>query len=283
MTKKLTNYEKSVIEDKGTERPFSGLYVNTAADGTYSCKKCGCDLYSSESKFNSNCGWPSFDNQIANSVTRVPDADGRRVEIVCSKCRAHLGHVFEGEGYTNTNTRHCVNSISLDFKAKEISKESSAIFASGCFWGTEFYMARMPGVIKTEVGYIGGHVENPTYEDVCTKKSGHIEAVKVWYDNTKISYKDLAMIFFETHNYSQEDGQGPDIGPQYVSRIFTENKDEIKIIDELSEYLEQKDHVATKILKDSKFWKAEEYHQNYYEKQGSNPYCHIYREIFPRS
>lgn len=283
MTKKLTNFEKAVIEDKGTERPFSGLYVHTDAAGTYSCKKCGAELYRSDSKFHSNCGWPSFDDEIEGAVRRVPDADGRRVEIVCSRCEAHLGHVFEGEGYTQKNIRHCVNSVSLDFKAKEISSEKTAIFASGCFWGTEFYMARIPGVLSTEVGYIGGHVENPSYEDVCSKKSGHIEAVKVTYDSKKVSFRDLAMIFFETHNYSQEDGQGPDIGPQYVSRIFTDNDDEISVFNELSDYLKNEGHVATKILKPSKFWPAEDYHQNYYEKQGSNPYCHIYREIFPRA
>ena len=131
---------------------------------------------------------------------------------------------------TPKKIRHCVNSVSLDFKAKEISSEKTAIFASGCFWGTEFYMARIPGVLRTEVGYIGGHVENPSYEDVCSKKSGHIEAVKVTYDSKKVSFRDLAMIFFETHNYSQEDGQGHDIGPQYVSRIFTDNDDEISVL-----------------------------------------------------
>ena len=282
MTKKLTDFERNVIEEKGTERPFSGKYVFTDTEGTYTCKKCGAELYKSDSKFNSNCGWPSFDEEISAAVTRVPDKDGRRTEIVCANCGAHLGHVFQGEGYTPKNTRHCVNSVSLDFKAEMIKNEKIAIFASGCFWGTEFYMARIPGVIKTEVGYIGGHVDNPTYEDVCSKKSGHIEAVRIKYDSSKVTFKELAMIFFETHNYSQEDGQGPDIGPQYVSRIFTDDPTEIKVVEELVEFLETENHVATRILEPKKFWVAESYHQNYYERKGANPYCHIYREIFRR-
>ena len=100
-------------------------------------------------------------------------------------------------------------------------------------------MARIPGVIKTEVGYIGGHVENPTYQDVCTKQSGHIEAVRITYDRTKIGYKDLAMIFFEKHNFAQEDGQGPDIGPQYLSRVFTEDQEEISILEGLMDILQR--------------------------------------------
>ena len=182
---------------------------------------------------------------------------------------------------TAKNTRHCVNSVSIDFTADKVETEKTAIFASGCF-GVLNYMARIPGVLKTEVGYIGGHVENPSYEQVCQKNTGHIEAVKVYYDPSKVDYKELAMIFFETHNYSQEDGQGPDIGPQYVSRVFTEDKNEIETINELSGILEKIDHVATKILPLSKFWVAEDYHQDYYEKQGQSPYCHIYRELFNR-
>ena len=282
MTKKLTNYEKSIIENKGTERPNTGLHLHQSANGVYSCKACAQPLYRSESKFDAGCGWPSFDDEISGSVRREMDADGRRVEILCSNCGAHLGHVFKGEMLTAKNTRHCVNSVSIDFTADKVETEKTAIFASGCFWGTQYYMARIPGVLKTEVGYIGGHVENPSYEQVCQKNTGHIEAVKVYYDPSKVDYKELAMIFFETHNYSQEDGQGPDIGPQYVSRVFTEDKNEIETINELSGILEKIDHVATKILPLSKFWVAEDYHQDYYEKQGQSPYCHIYRELFNR-
>jgi peptide methionine sulfoxide reductase msrA/msrB len=281
MHKNLTPLEKQVILHKGTERPFSGKYNNHYEDGTYTCKKCGTELFDSSSKFKSNCGWPSFDDQMQGSVKLQPDRDGIRTEILCASCGGHLGHVFVGEGYTPKNTRYCVNSISLDFDPAQVTRTETAIFASGCFWGTQYYLQRAPGVISTQVGYIGGHVDNPTYKQVCTDRTGHAEAVKVVYDPSKTTYEQLAKLFFETHDFTQLNRQGPDTGTQYRSVVFYLDEKQKEIATELVGVLRGKGHdVKTTIEPAKTFWAGEEYHQDYYEKTGKTPYCHIYRKIF---
>ena len=276
----LTPLEKYVIEEKGTEAPFTGEYTDFFGKGTYVCKKCGNPLYRSEDKFHSGCGWPSFDDEIKDAVKRSLDADGLRTEITCAKCGAHLGHVFEGEGLTNKNIRHCVNSVSMRFvldgeTAAINTGEGIAIFAGGCFWGVEHLMQQQEGVISVEAGYIGGSTDNPTYADVCSHRTGHAEAVRVIYDPSVVSYEELAKLFFEIHDPTQENRQGPDIGEQYRSEIFYTTEDQKDTAEHLIEILKNKGYkVVTKVTPAGKFWPAEAYHQDYYERTGSQPYCH---------
>ena len=157
----------------------------------------------------------------------------------------------------------------------------SIVVASGCFWGTEFFLQKLEGVKTTTVGYIGGHVENPTYEQVCGKKTGHYEACLVEFDPSQVSVEQVLRVFFETHDPTQENGQGPDIGPQYRSGIFYANDGQKAVSEKLIGLLEAKGYrVATVLLPRTKFYPAEKYHQDYYDHKGSVPYCHGYRKLF---
>ena len=161
-----------------------------------------------------------------------------------------------------------------------MSKET-AIFASGCFWGTEYYFEKVDGVISTSPGYIGGTKEFPTYKEVCTGRTGHAEAVQVIYDNEKTSYTALAKLFFETHDPGQTDGQGPDIGTQYRSEVFYLNDVQKEIAEDLIQQLRSKNiKVVTKITPATTFYTAEDYHHQYYTKGGGSPYCHRYIKKF---
>lgn len=271
-----------VIRKQATELPYTGAYNQLPGEGTYLCRACGLALYRTAMQFQSHCGWPSFDEIIPNAIAQHLDKDGIRIEIVCSRCNAHLGHVFHGEGMTNKNIRHCVNSISLDFVANsEVLDTEEAIVAGGCFWGVDYYLRRLPGVLKTEVGYTGGNTENPTYDDVCRGTTGHVEAVRVVYDPKKITYENVLRHFFEIHDPTQKNGQGPDIGSQYLSVVFYYDTQQKMIVEKLINLLKTKGHnVATRLLPVSVFWSAEIYHQSYYEKMGKKPYCHTISNRF---
>ena len=279
---KLSDEEKYVLLSKGTESPYTGKYTAEKSPGVYVCKICETPLYRSSDKFDSNCGWPSFDDTIDGAVKRIPDADGRRTEIVCATCGGHLGHVFEGEGFTAKNTRHCVNSISIELKAKDKDKNLSyAYFAGGCFWGVEYYLQQLDGVKEVISGFMGGHVKNPSYYEVVRTDTGHLETVEVIYDKSKVSFKHLVKTFFEIHDPTQKDGQGPDIGKQYLSAIFVNNDNERETANMLIKELKIKGYdVVTKVLDSSEFYEADESHQNYYDKKGNLPYCHSYVKRF---
>jgi peptide methionine sulfoxide reductase msrA/msrB len=280
--KELTPEEKRVILYKGTEAPFTGQYYQHNESGTYTCKRCGAELFRSTDKFDSHCGWPSFDDAIPGAVKQLPDADGSRTEIVCAACGGHLGHVFVGEGFTDKNTRHCVNSISLNFAPeKKVSTHDTAYFAGGCFWGTEYYFQKAEGVLSTRVGYMGGASEKPSYEEVCSGTTGHAEAVEVVYDPSKTDFETLARLFFEIHDPTQVDRQGPDVGEQYRSVVFYKDDVQLETTKKLIGLLEGKGYrVATELAKADTFWPAEQYHQDYYTRTGKEPYCHIYLKRF---
>jgi len=284
----LTPDEQRIIVGKGTEPPFSGKYVNHKADGTYACRRCGSPLFNSDAKFDSRSGWPSFDDALPGAVKEVEDADGMRTEIVCAHCGAHLGHVFRNEGFTAKNTRHCVNSASLSFSAERASERTTAAkqsgvayFAGGCFWGVEYYFEKLPGVIEATSGYMGGHREHPTYEEVSSKRTGHAETVKVSYDSSRVTYRDLAKLFFEIHDPTQAGRQGPDVGSQYRSAVFVSSEAERKIVEDLIAKLKARGFaVVTEVHQAGRFWNAESYHQDYYGKTGKQPYCHARVERF---
>ena len=273
---KLTKEEERVIIHKGTEVPFTGKYYKYDEKGVYTCKRCGSPLYRSQDKFDAGCGWPSFDDAVPEAIIRQTDADGIRQEIICSNCGAHLGHVFLGEGFTEKNVRHCVNSISLNFIPAQKEEVQKAVFGGGCFWGVEYYLQKAEGVISTRVGYTGGDKDNPTYEEVCSGNTGHIEAVEVTFDPALITYEELAKLFFEIHDPTQEDGQGPDLGEQYKSVIFYKDENQKKTALKLIDILKKKGYkVATQLRKADRFWVAEKYHQDYYQKKNKRPYCHV--------
>lgn len=278
----LTEFQKSVMFDKATESRFSGQYDNFYQDGEYACANCNSKLYSSSAKFDAGCGWPAFDKCYPDSVLQIPDDDGRRVEILCKNCNIHLGHIFTGEHLTVENTRHCVNSTSIKYVKKESEqpKTTSLIVGCGCFWGVQYWFDKLEGVISTSVGYSGGSIANPTYQQVCTGKTGHIEVLKIDYNPSILSYDNAVRHFFNIHNFEQANGQGADIGSQYLSVIQYQSESQKAIINQIIKELKTKGYKpATQLVPETQFWAAEDYHQGYYSKNQGSPYCHFYKKI----
>jgi peptide methionine sulfoxide reductase msrA/msrB len=273
--KELTPEAYRVMFQCGTEAPFSGAYNDFWKPGAYLCAACGSPLFISEAKYEHGTGWPSFKAPFAeaNIEYREDESLGmRRIEVRCSVCGAHLGHVFD-DGPGPDGRHYCINSAALRFQAAEENKAARpqvATFAAGCFWGVEYKFGRLDGVLTTAVGYSGGTIKNPTYKKVCTDKTGHAESVQMTFDPSKVSYEKLVRIFFELHDPTQINRQGPDFGTQYRSVIFYADAEQKATAEKVRAELE-KNHafdrpIATQIVPAQPFYKAEEEHQKYYQK-----------------
>ena len=281
----LTPEQVRVTQNAGTEAPFCGGLLDQKRPGVYGCVVCGLPLFSDESKFDSGTGWPSFHSAVDPShVARVTDDSHgmERVEIQCGRCSAHLGHVFP-DGPPPSGERHCLNSASLRFVPADATGLPSAAptgfrrayFASGCFWGVEHRFQQLDGVLDVVSGYQGGMAESPTYDQVCSGTTGHAESVEVIYDPARITFSALLEHFFSTHDASQLDRQGSDIGTQYRSAVFYLSQDER--LETLSKIAELEDlgsfggrPIVTQVVPAQSFWVAEEEHQDYHEKHGGS-------------
>ncbi|HDN60067.1 MAG TPA: peptide-methionine (S)-S-oxide reductase [Candidatus Marinimicrobia bacterium] len=237
------------------------------------CGRCRQAIFNEEGVVSESSGLLNIRKLLPGS------AQVRGEGVLCKNCGGLLGSVKRENGdKTYIIDRGGIISVLPEIFGKYFK---DAIFACGCFWGVEYQFKKVVGIVYTRVGYCGGTKHNPSYEEVKSGTTGHKEAVHVLYDPRVTNYERLVRVFFEIHDFTQKDGQGPDIGSQYLSYIFYLNDEQRQIAEKYIGLLKSKGYdVATRLERAGRFWIAEDYHQDYYGKTGNLPYCHVRRRIF---